>query len=330
MSKFLFFSDPHFHNKNPINRIDNLLETALNKMKWIFEYADQNRISYIICGGDIFHRPSPSDEVANKVAKIFAKYADTQKIFYLIGNHECIGNNVDTINRCKIGMFKHYPNIQFIGDHPIEFDDCILCGYNFSKENECPEVVDPVKDFNLDLKKGKKIICVVHSMIVDDKTIIIDGIRKTIHWDSIMTTADVVLTGHYHPGFGIKESKFGSYFVNPGAMVRTDASKTDINREPQIAVIKIKNGDLKIKLEMIPHIKDVFNIKDFGVLQTAEDEKLKFIEALQSMSNEELMSSNVLDILDNISKNKTKELEELVSNKVVDMCRRKIKGIMDE
>ncbi|MDJ1630995.1 hypothetical protein QNN00_14240 [Bacillus velezensis] len=66
----------------------------------------------------------------------------------------------------------------------------------------------------------------------------------------VETTADLVLTGHDHTGYGIYERADGKTFVNCGAICRLSASQTEITRKIEVLLIDIQNR--KYDLELIP------------------------------------------------------------------------------
>jgi predicted phosphodiesterase len=326
MTRLLFFTDCHFRHRTPLNRTDDILETALGKMEYILKFAKENKC-ILICGGDFWQTPSQPDFVAARVAELFEKYNLTT--YFLIGNHDCIGGNIDSYKDNKLGLFQHYSWFKFLVTNPIETEDVIVEGCDFSRELECPEHI-PCKDI-----KTKKIrIVVVHSMITDDSGVIVDGKSKTINWCSIQTAADIVMTGHYHPGFEVKQNPLGTYFVNPGAMVRLEASKIEINRIPKFAVIEIeldRISKIKIDLVEIPHRNNVFDIDLKNKLNSSEEEKQKFFDALDSLKDEEIMSGNILSILEKFNIKKLPEdMRLIITQKIIERCMDKVRQLSEE
>jgi len=324
MTKLLFFTDCHFRHRTPLNRTDDILETALSKMEFILRFA-KSEGCIPICGGDFWHTPSQPDFVAVRVAELFEKYNLTT--YFLIGNHDCIGGNIESsYKEGKLGLFKYYSWFKFLATNPIETDDVIVEGYDFSRELECPEHI-PCEDIKL-----KKIrIAIVHSMITDDNAVIVNGKSKTVNWCSIQTAVDIVMTGHYHPGFDIKQNSLGTYFVNPGSMVRLEASKIEMNRVPKFALINIDSGKIDIRYVDLPYKKDVFNIDSKNKINSSEEEKQKFIDALDSLKDDEIMAGNILSILDNFDINKLPtDLKKIITEKIIKRCKDKVAALGEE
>jgi predicted phosphodiesterase len=323
MTKLLFFTDCHFRHRTPLNRTDDILKTALGKMEHVLKFAKENNC-ILICGGDFWQTPSQPDFVAARVAELFEKY--NQTTYFLIGNHDCIGGNIDSYKDNKLGLFQHYSWFKFLATNPIETEDVIIEGYDFSRELECPEHV-PCRE----IKTNKIRAVVVHSMITDDSGVVVDGKSKTINWCSIQTAADIILTGHYHPGFEVKQNPLGTYFVNPGAMVRLEASKIEMHRKPKFALIQIEKGISFIKLVEIPHKNNVFDVDLKNKISSSEEEKQKFFEALDSLKDEEIMAGNILSILDKFNVDKLPEdLKGIITEKIIKRCKDKVATISEE
>lgn len=327
INEMLFYTDTHFRSVSPINRNDDILETALRKTKFIYDYADKHKISVIVHGGDICHTPSPPDYVTNKVIKLLSSYGDTTKTYYILGNHDCVGNNTQRAEHCRIDLFKYYDFMVHLGWK--EFDSFYLCGIDFSKEMECSDIIDPDKYYpNHRIDNSKPLICIVHSMIVDEPTLIINNKKKTIMWSDIMAKADLILTGHYHPGFGIKKDKMGTQFANPGSLLRLEASKEEMEREPAFLHIKIKDNAVKVKMIKVPYDENAFKISEVENMRSSRLEKIQFAQALEELSDTEIMGDNIISILDNLKKSKQyKDIKEYASQKVIKMCKERIMEI---
>jgi DNA repair exonuclease SbcCD nuclease subunit len=295
----------------------------IEKFEYVLEYAAETN-SKIIHGGDLFHTPSVPDFVATRIVRLFKKYES--EVYFIIGNHDVTGGNVESYDYSKIGLMAEYKFFHLLAKQPVLFEDSneiiMLCGYDYSKKMECPEIIDPKRDFKID--KDIPIICVVHSMIVNDLAVVIEGKFKTINWKSINMTANTILTGHYHPGFGIQKDQLGGEFINPGAMARLEASKSEIVREPKFALYI--NG--KWSLKPIPFKKNVFDLRKMEIKSSSEEEKNKFIEALNNLKDEDLAGNNILKILDNIKNMEVSdELKDCLTNEIIEKCRIRIEDL---
>lgn len=328
MTNLIFVTDSHFRAESPVHRKDNILETQLKKMEWILQFASKNNAK-IIHGGDMFDKPSPLDFVGNKVAELFDKYKID--IYYIFGNHDITGGNTKFFDYGLIGMFRYYKWFHFLHDKIMETDDCYVFGFDFNKETECvdyisyEDIVDPNK-----IRKGTKTICVVHNMITDDASVVINNKNKTINWREVNSGADVILCGHFHPGIGIKKDGLTSYFVNPGAMVRLEASDIEISRKPEIVLIKIDKPNLSMELVTIPHEKEIFDVHKVKLQKSIDEEKNKLLGALEILNDEDMMAGNMISILGRLTVDSMpEELKGILSEKIVERCKEKLLEIAD-
>jgi hypothetical protein len=171
-------------------------------------------------------------------------------------------------------------------------------------------------------------MAVVHEMITDDPSVVINLKNRTINWQEVSTDFDIVLCGHFHPGIGIKENAMKTLFINPGAMTRLAANEVD--RKVKVAYIEIKDKEIKTKLLSIPFEKNVFNINKIEFQKNREEERDRFAGALESIKDEDIMAGNVINILDNLTKEKLpQELQELLTEKIIDKCKKKLVEVVN-
>jgi DNA repair exonuclease SbcCD nuclease subunit len=321
MSRWIFFTDCHFRAEAPVHRTDDIFQSQLNKMESILQLANELD-AYLICGGDLFDKPSPPDFVGTRVASLFAKYG--VDIYYILGNHDLTGGNVETYDYGVIGMFEHYKWFHFLNKGIVNFKDCLLMGTDFNKSTECANYIP----LNKDLDDKRVCMAVVHEMITDDPSVVINLKNRTINWQEVSTDFDIVLCGHFHPGIGIKENAMKTLFINPGAMTRLSAN--EVNRKVKVAYIEIKDKEIKTKLLSIPFEKNVFNVNKIEFQKNREEERDRFAGALESIKDEDIMAGNVINILDNLTKEKLpQELQELLTEKIIDKCKKKLVEVVN-
>ena len=327
MSKFVIVGDTHFRSKSPTYRRDDILKTSLEKFEWVLNRAKELGAE-IIHTGDLFHSPSPSDNDANNVAELLNKYNVT--VYYMLCNQDFIGGSRTSFEHIKVGLYRYYKNFNLIGGSYKEFKDCILCGYDFEKKNEVCEEIDPIKDFNLK-EKNKFLICVVHQMMVgDEREIVVNNKRKTISWKSVTSTADIVISGHYHPGFGVQRNNMGTYFVNVGSFCRLEYR--DAERKAQIAVIEIDKDNVDIKTEDIKVDNEIFDVDKALGDKLKKEEKSQFVDALENIDTTNLSVNNVMQNLEglSVSKELPEEVRNVLSDKVIEMCRDRLLKCQEE
>ena len=72
--KFVFITDLHIANKQPVSRIDNYNESIFKKLKWVLGYCVRNKVKKLIIGGDLFHSYKIADELAVQFVDIIQEY----------------------------------------------------------------------------------------------------------------------------------------------------------------------------------------------------------------------------------------------------------------
>ncbi|WP_353095245.1 metallophosphoesterase [Tissierella praeacuta] len=246
--KLLFFTDTHIRGTTPKNRKDIFVDSIEQKLLEIVDMIKENKIDFVLHGGDLFDRPDVSIAIASKFAMILDKI---EVPFYLIsGNHDIYGHNPETINRTMLGLLDVLGVIKLVksGDKIILEKDNIkvqLTGQPYVYDIDTPNHLD----YYLLKEKNDNVnytIHMVHGMLLDRP--FIKGIPYTLIDDIKDTLADITLSGHYHAGF--KPTKIDEkYFINPGSLVRITNSLKEIERVPQVVLIEL---DENIRIKQIP------------------------------------------------------------------------------
>lgn len=327
MDRFVFITDSHFKRNNIETRKDKYFVAILKKLKWVLKYCKENNIENIIHGGDLFDNPNVSDYVAGKIARLFRK-AKIQ-LWYVMGNHDITGKNPDTYVNGKLHMFESYDWFHFIGGKTIKFNNCALSGIDYTKEDEdeccfnMPERVD-----------GKTNILVIHHMITGEKEdMIIGGKRLMTSYRSLDTDADILLTGHFHPGMKIKEFKILERPVkitNPGSLSRTSKLVDRVGHGPALIDMKIKNnGKSVLKHVLIPCKKKVFKKTIKKKYQLEDYVDGKFHKALSKFKHLHVINDDIPLLLKSMIGSDTGlpfELDDELIEFVID----KVKEVQDE
>ncbi len=293
--KILYFTDTHIRGNNPSNRLDNFTESLLDKFKEIKTIINKEAIDFVLHGGDLFDRPDISISVINKFIKIMESY---EKPIYLIsGNHDVYGHNPATIKRTIMSLLDTVGTIKLINkdEYEILTKDNIkvqLTGqpyvYDIDGEDKLkhysPEYILDEVDYSIHM---------VHGMLLDKP--FIKGVKHTIIDDIVDTKADIILSGHYHSGFGLKEID-NKYFINPGSLVRIMNTMSEIKRKPRVLVIDINKEDLNFKFINLKNIKEGQLVLDREKLETANFKNERILEFKQIIDSS--MNFDKLDIND--------------------------------
>lgn len=246
MIRLLYTGDWHLRGTNPRNRLDDYKEALKAKLREVFNLAEKWDVAAIVVPGDIFDRPEVSIAVLLEYAEVLKE--SKKPIYTTPGNHDIYGYNVATYWRSSLRLLSMLvPQLTVVTD-PKEvqvFTDGVrtaveitfmpysakmdINGYGYGPEAGT-YTEGPINNYSQPYR-----IHVAHGMLLDHKP---PFDRYTLIQD-VQTTADMVLTGHDHLGYGIYKRPDGKVFCNLGALPRLSASINEIERSVQVALITV-------------------------------------------------------------------------------------------
>lgn len=241
--RLLYLTDLHGKTKNPVNRKDNFPLAFLRKLMEVANTCPIAKINAVLVGGDMWDLPRVSPDLCGSAIEIIK--SSGVPWYITPGSHDTYGYNYDSLNYTMLGVMAKAGVVTILNrENPI-----VLSGDGFDISLQGQEHTRNIdKGNNEDYCVIRDISCkwhilVAHGMVVD----------KPFHPDvphtlvsNIDSNADLVLLGHYHPGFDpIKVNQ--TTFINPGSALRTEAGQGD-NRIPQFAIIDVTYEHLKYKL----------------------------------------------------------------------------------
>ena len=253
--KLLATGDLHIRGTSPRNRTDDYKEALKAKLREVFELARQHMVEAILIPGDIFDRPEVSTGVLLEFMAVFNE--TPVDIYTTPGNHDVYGYSLTTYERTSLRLLELLvPRLHVITD-PTKYvflapgpgsffitftpysGAMDIDGYGYSPESG----MEPAEWHQSALK-----IHVAHGMLLDH---VPPFDRYTLLADA-KTTADLVICGHYHNGFGIYDRADGKVFLNPGALGRIQATVQEIERPIQVALITLQDGIRAFTVELLP------------------------------------------------------------------------------
>ncbi len=272
MSKFLYLQDFHITGKNPINRLDNYYQSMLKKLDEILSIAKEQKVDFIIDGGDFFN----SYLVSNTIVDDVLDKIESAKISWnmLYGNHCLLNGHIENSKATSLAhMFnrsKYVSHLEKIAK-PIENWQIDGIEYDYNIEED-------IKKKGLKCStKAKYKIAIVHALIALKSlpSQVIHVVAK-----DIKTNYDIIFVAHYHIGWGIKEIN-KTKFINLSCIGRRSKNETII--KPKVAILDTKKGEVEvIELKTAKPYKEVFDLKALKEIKST-DEKLKiFINSLKS------------------------------------------------
>jgi exonuclease SbcD len=244
MIRFIYFGDPHIRGTNPRNRVDSYPEAWKAKLREIWTLGKQYQVDAFLQPGDTFDLPDVANSVLNDAADVMAEAP--APIYTTAGNHDIPGYNVAAYQNTSLRLLERIvPQLRVINDpaKPVLFAQGEVSvtftpysgqidrdGYGYS----------PAEGIHT----GAYHIHVAHGMLLDhtppfDRFTLVQEVK---------TTANMVLTGHDHTGYGIYRRADGVTFCNPGSLTRLSASESEITRLIQVALITVEGGQGRIEL----------------------------------------------------------------------------------
>ena len=266
MIKLLFFTDLHIAKLGPKSRVDDYLDSICAKLDEALELG--TKCDFILFGGDFCHSHFlSSDKVKEQAIETMAKHLVPSKtpLLYTWGQHDLFGKEYSSRTNSTAGFI--FRLVKKLGadlrEIPVEEtmqvnDDFLITA--------CPSGYDPEQWLeDIQASHGTEIrnhtsVAILHHLVhTEIKT------PWFIDPDNLNTEGiDLVLCGDLHDGFPKKCNKYGTLFVNPGSMARTQHTKSERDRKIQVLELKIDKGKIEAKYKKLKSAKTgskVFNKK---------------------------------------------------------------------
>ncbi|MCM1564899.1 MAG: metallophosphoesterase [Dehalobacter sp.] len=320
--KIVVTGDLHFRSENPRSRKDAFEDAMLSKLLEVFQLAQEHGAEAIIIPGDIFDTANVGLKAIAKLGYCLNTWIDefNVQVLTISGNHDLPAGNKAALERTPYGLlsklgfihdleeenFETHFNINF-GDMKDVYLTVSGCGFDFQTDTS-----EGVKQYSTDRYDEDTVgIHVVHSMLM--ATPPITGMRHAII-DEVETDADIIISGHYHDGFGVIRRKNGKLFINPGALCRLSASEAEMKRTIQVALLTVRSktdfeaeliplqsarpADEVLDREAIVEKKEHENWLETFFESLQQDGEAKFLEVqeiVENMANLETLSPGVKD-----------------------------------
>jgi len=239
--KFLIIGDVHFRGINPRARLDNFMEAISRKLHEVLALARHHKVSAIICPGDLLDSPATGWSTVAELAEILQ--SAPCPFLTINGNHDIYAANPGSKYRTPFGFLARLGIIQDLSEKPLT-GSVIITGHGFNIETDTELGKE---QFNPPKVENRFHVHVIHSMLMDHSPGF--EMRHTLI-SQVETTAQVIISGHEHIGFGIKRREDGILFINPGALCRLSAHHAEIERKVQVALLTVENG--RADTELIP------------------------------------------------------------------------------
>lgn len=269
--KLIYFADLHLVSITPRRRKDNLPSVQLAKLKEVLSIAEQERADYVVYGGDFFDHAVPRLSLIGDALKVLQH----SKIRTIIGNHDIIGGNMATLERCGLGILKYTPGVEVL--EPGHLDaNVYIYPVHFN---------NPVYPKN---RKAKLVIGVAHEMFTP---VSVPYPHKLIAEMPDIHT-DIMLCSHYHHPFSVS-SKY-TQFINPGSLTRM--SIDDVRDFVAVVVVETTADGCSVRFVTLQTGKE-YN----EVFMEAKKPNIEMTRFFDVLSKVEIKNTNFMTVIDSIS-----------------------------
>lgn len=316
MLKVIVVGDIHNMGNNPTCRKDNLPETLNKKLNELVELVNSDNIDLVLFTGDLFHTP----DIANQIAKTFGQFLlkINCPIFSLIGNHDIYGGNINSSERSKIGLLDAFGVLNLFRDNEPLFLEKNGIKLQVTGQSYVSDIdTAPDKEKYYCIKKDSSCdwaIHLIHGFMIDNSL----PFPHTSVNEIKHTEADITVSGHLHYPF---EKKIDNKtFINPGALTRITASKTEL-RQPYILKIEFEKENYTIhkvpiisappyeevidRSKLKEDLKEIYNLDAFinSIKSFSTENNVNFEQIVRYLAETEHVSENIIDMtLEEINK----------------------------
>ena len=225
----VFITDCHLTKQPPSSRIDDYLQTILDKIDWVCKFCkEENALLFI--GGDIFKSPIMSAGVAYKFLQVLE---NNDIVAYVItGNHDVRFYSQDMVQESLLGLVYKTGQVVCLDNKVVELDG-VTVGSIWFADGGIP----------------KSDVVLSHRTYFNKKD-------RLYQDPEVFAGSDVklVLAGHDHDNF--PELMIGkTRLVRPGAIARCSAHKENIERPIVLAYFEVtfEDGVRFVKYIKVPH-----------------------------------------------------------------------------
>ena len=299
--KFIFATDFHLKDTNPVSRIDDYKESIFEKMYQVSNLANKLG-AYTIIGGDVFTIKDSvrvSHGLARRVTAWMQEFNNPP--YLLIGNHDINYDNLETVKHQPIGQVIQSGSVYWSGSVSLKGKAGLMSSpkEGFILDDGKIKVRLLLRDYQNPFKVSKDYFNIEESDC--DYTIMATHFNFTVNSDYFYSEPaipysnfydkklDVLFNGHLHNmGSDSIFRRDNQYFLNPGALSRGSISEDDVSRNPAVSFVSIDSDGIDVKNVLLraKPAEEVFCIEDRNKY---EDNKIKiseFISSLAGLSND--------------------------------------------
>ncbi|HBR33886.1 MAG TPA: DNA repair exonuclease [Firmicutes bacterium] len=310
MKRIVITGDIHYKGVNPKARLDNYQEAITEKLREVYIIAQAKKADAIAIPGDLTHSPNLAWGTVADLAMLL-KEAPCP-VLTIDGNHDGWGGNPASKIRTPYGLLARLGLVWDLTEEPFEINhnendhefNIAITGHSFTADTDTEAGKDqffPPPHLGEWGERGDRVsIHVVHSMLMDHAPG--HDMRHTLI-SQVETTANVIISGHDHTGFGVIRRDDGVLFINPGALCRLSAHASEIERQVQVAVLTINDdGQYSAELVSLLNARPGDQVLSREHIEEAQARNEKLDEFLSLLASEgESKFLEVRDIVEDIA-----------------------------
>lgn len=212
--RFLATADWHFRDDQPACRLDNLLETLIDKANEVVDIAHEEGVSSIIIAGDVFHKWKSSPFLIRTVLEEFVSHIE---IHAIPGQHDLPSHRLSEYEKSALAVLESAKNMRV----HTEVETCASITYVPYGEKPSSSM-EPT-------------VLVMHRFAYDGNKPF-PGVPKEALAKNILKKHeghDIIITGDNHQSFSATYK--GRVLVNPGSLTRQTADQVD--HHPSVCIV---------------------------------------------------------------------------------------------
>ena len=301
--KFLYFTDSQADDMQPSCRSDIFTNTLFNKFREIGELAKQEKVDRIFCGGDFLDQPCVAHSFLNMLIDILKEYP--HPIDLVLGNHDLVGYNLDSVERSAIGLLRksgvinicdstqnrqigpyYFHFIPFNANHKLELYKDL---YNLSIAITHNAIIP-----------CEKIPCHIPFEHLHPKDIYSYLVKNNDLPDLLENKNLLILSGHTHGYYNVEYK--GVRFANPGSLSRVSREPREFQRDPMVFIVDCTDAIKisEIKLKSAPKWQDILTEKKIKT----SDTNLNLTDLREMFFRQKSQISNISDLIKSVGKEK--------------------------
>jgi DNA repair exonuclease SbcCD nuclease subunit len=246
---FLFRTDVHVADKNPISWKGDYRSEILDDLVQIGQLADLHQVEAVLDGGDFFHVKTAVRTSHGLVIDVLKIHRDHYKksVYGIEGNHDIFGNNLETIDSQPLGVLYNTLAFRNLRNEVFEKDGLRIrvVGFPYSPTRTLREIQAVRKQPGDDY-----MVAVIHALAGKDPPAHVEEFygEPVFRYDSLIYEGgpDVFCFGHWHKDQGVVCLE-GRHFVNQGAVSRGSLTQDNLSRVPQVALLEFTPEGIGIK-----------------------------------------------------------------------------------